>query len=151
MSFRKSPRWVAETVSLMGKNIIVTDHASWSTLEIVKASVDRSKVERQFRVSKASCDLQVNPMFHWTDPKIRCHLLTCVIALTALRLLELKVGQGLSARTIIEEMHALNSVLSWYPGSRSPLRRIDDPTPLQSTILSSLGYRIENGSVLQVM
>ena len=30
-------------------------------------------------------------MFHWTDSKIRCHLLTCVIALTMKRLLELKV------------------------------------------------------------
>jgi hypothetical protein len=51
-------------------------------------------------------------MFHWTDGKIRCHLLTCVSALACLRLLELKVGGGHSAKTIMEEMHDLSRVLS---------------------------------------
>jgi transposase len=144
MSFRKSPTWVSNALSLMGKNIIVTDRQSWATEQIVAACLDRSRIEKQFRVSKSSCHVHVNPMFHWTDGKIRCHLLTCIIALAALRLLELRVAQGLTAKTIMEEMHSLNSVLSWYPGSRSPVSRIDDPTPIQSQILASLGYSIQN-------
>jgi len=123
---------------------IVTDRQSWATEQIVAACLDRSRIEKQFRVSKSSCHVHVNPMFHWTDGKVRCHLLTCIIALAALRLLELRVAQGLTVKTIMEEMHSLNSVLSWYPSSRSPVSCIDDPTPIQSQILASLGYSIQN-------
>ncbi|PIE51494.1 hypothetical protein CSA37_10825 [Candidatus Fermentibacteria bacterium] len=55
-------------------------------------------------------------MYQWTDGKIRCHLLTCVIALTVLTLLEIRVNRNrsgknrLSGRTILEEMSNLNMV-----------------------------------------
>jgi len=150
MSFRKDLSQIAYAHALMGKNIIITDNHDWSTEQIVSASLDRYRIEKQFRASKAPHHIRINPMFHWTDGKIRCHLLTCVIALTCLRLLELKVGAGLSGRTILEEMHSLNSVMSWLPGSRTPVVRIDDPNPIQAKILAALGYRIENGSVLQM-
>jgi hypothetical protein len=51
----------------MGKNIIVTDNHMWSTEAIVTASLDRSRIENQFRASKASCHVRVNPMFHWPN------------------------------------------------------------------------------------
>jgi len=142
MSFQKSPTWIAHAQSMMGKHIIVTDNHGWSTEQIVLASLDRYRLEKQFRTSKAPCHVRVNPMFHWTDSKIRCHLLSCVMALGCVRLLELKVGGGLSARTILEEMHSLNCVLSWYPGSRTAEQRIDDPSPLQAQILAALGQTI---------
>ena len=122
MRFHKAPSWIAHAQAMMGKHIIVSDNHCWSTEQIVLASLDRYRMEKQFRTSKAPCHVRVNPMFHWTDSKIRCHLLTCVMALGCVRLLELKVGAGLSARTILEEMHGLNCVLSWYPGARAPER-----------------------------
>jgi transposase len=149
MSLRKDLFEIAHAKSMMGKNIIVTDNAGWSTDQIVLASLDRYRVEKQFRASKAPCHIRVNPMFHWTDSKIRCHLLSCVIALATVRLLELKVGGGLSGRTILEEMHSLNSAMSWYPGASAPQLRVDDPSPLQAQILAALGYRIQDGWVLQ--
>jgi transposase len=149
MQFRKDPSEIARAKALIGKNIIVTDQHDWSTEQIVLASLDRYRMEKQFRASKAPCHVRVNPIFHWTDSKIRCHLLCCLMALGCLRLLELKVGGGLSAKTILEEMHSLNCVLAWYPGDRKPDLRIDDPNPLQAQILAALGYRIENGWVLQ--
>jgi transposase len=149
MSFRKDLSQIAYARSMMGKNLIVTDNHSWSTEQIVLASLDRYRMEKQFRASKASCHIRVNPMFHWTDSKIRCHLLSCVIALGCLRLLELKVGGGLSGKTILEEMHSLNCVLSWYPDTRKPDLRIDDPSPLQARILAALGHKVKDGSVLQ--
>ncbi len=66
---------------MFGRNVIVTDNHDWSTEEIVQLSLDRSGVENEFRSSKASEHVRVNPMYHWTDGKIRCHILTCVIAL----------------------------------------------------------------------
>ena len=155
MSFRKDQYQVAKTEARLGKNIIVTDNHDWSTEEIVQLSLDRYGVEKQFRASKSRDYVQVNPFFHWTDGKIRCQLLTCVIALTALRLLELRVDQytdgpdRLSGRKILEEMSHLNSTWLWYAKKRTPQRAIDDPTALQTEILRAFGKKVGNGGVLQ--
>ncbi|MFP3869351.1 MAG: IS1634 family transposase [Syntrophobacteria bacterium] len=149
MRFRKDSSEIASARAMMGKNIIVTDNHHWSTEDIVTASLDRSRIENQFRTSKARCHVRVNPMFHWTDSKIRCHLLSCVIALSCLRLLELKVGGGHNAKTIMEEMQHLDCVLSWRNGARKPEMQIEDPTELQAHVLTALGYQIKDGWVLQ--
>lgn len=150
MSFRKDTSEIAAAKAMMGKNIIVTDHDQWSTEEIVTASLDRSRIEQQFRVSKASCHVRVNPMFHWTDSKIRCHLLSCVIALACLRLLELKVGGPHSAKTLMEQMHNLDCVLFWHKKAKFPQVQIEQPNEIQARVLAAFGYQIKDGWVLYV-
>ncbi len=149
MSFRKDASEIAGIEAMMGKNIIVTDNHDWSMEEIVSASLDRYRIEEQFRVSKSSCQVRINPMFHWTDDKIRCHLLTCVIALACLRLLEIKTGDKHTAKSIMEQMQELDCVLSWQRKSKKPVVYIEDPTELQSQVLASFGYQVKDGSVLQ--
>jgi transposase len=155
MSFRKDHYQIAKSDALFGKNIIVTDNHDWSTEEIVQLSLDRYTIEKQFRTSKSKDHVRVNPFFHWTDSKIRCHLLTCVIALTVLRLLELQANknrtasQRLSGRQILEEMSQLNSTWLWYAGKRKPVRAIDTPTELQNDVLKSFDYAVGDGGVLQ--
>ena len=90
-------------------------------------------------------------MFHWTDSKIRCHLLTCVIALTMRRLLELQVGPVLgevSAENVIEELRALRSVFIWHPGKKRPRQQLEEPTQLQNVVLKAFGYGIDDSWVL---
>jgi transposase len=150
MSLRRDSSEVSAIEAMMGKNIIVTDNHDWSTEEIVSASLDRYRIEQQFRVSKASCHVRINPMFHWTDDKIKCHLLTCVIALACLRLLEIKTGDKHTAKSIMEQMQELNCVLSWQRKAKKPSLYIEDPTDLQTQVLASLGYQVKDGSVLQI-
>ena len=155
MSFRKDFYQIGKSEALFGKNIIVTDNHDWTTEAIVQGSLDRYGIEQQFRASKASAHIQVNPFYHWTDSKIRCQLLTCVIALTALRLLELRVNgersgpERLSGRRILEEMSHLNAAWLWYAGKRQPQRVLDAPTETQSEVLRAFGWRITEGGVLQ--
>jgi len=149
MSFRKNTQEVDSAKAMMGKNFIVTDNSHWSTEEIAMASLDRYKIEKQFRISKDPFQVRVNPMFHWTDGKIRCHLLTCMIAMTALRLLELKLGDKYTSRIIMEEMHALNCVLTWAQGAQKPVLGLEEPTSLQAEILRGIGYVIQDAWVLQ--
>lgn len=151
MSFRKDTSEIGAIEAMMGKNIIVTDNHGWSTEEIVSASLDRYRIEQQFRVSKAICHVRINPMFHWTDDKIKCHLLTCVIALACLRLLEIKAGDKHTAKSIMEQMRDLDCVLSWQGKETTPQVYIEDPTEFQSQVLASLGYQVKNGSVLQIV
>ncbi len=150
MSFRKEAAQISAIETMMGKNIIVTDNHDWTTEEIVSACLDRYRIEQQFRVSKAGCHVQVNPMFHWTDDNIRCHLLGCVIALACLRLLEIKTGDRHTAKSIMEQMENLNCVLSWQRRAATPQVCIEEPTELQAQVLASLGYQIKDGWVLQI-
>jgi transposase len=152
LSFRKDVYQIGKARALFGKNIIVTDNTDWSTEDIVQASLDRWGVEKAFRDTKSSRHISTHPMFHWTDSKIRCHLLTCVIALTMRRLLELQVEPILgrtSADKIIEEMRALQSLVLWYPGKKKPQQQLAEPTSMQIDVLKALGYAVDGNWVLQ--
>lgn len=158
MSFRKDDYQVQKSQALHGRNIIITDNHDWSTEEIVQLSLDRYIVEQRFRCSKSAKHVSMNPFFHWTDSKIRCQILACIITLTALRLFELDLEQAQietklgdrSAASILEEMHSLNSAITWSRNASKPTTMIENPTPLQTQVLAALGYKIENGSVLQL-
>ena len=91
MSFRKNAYLVERKQSMFGKNIIITDNMDWMTEDIVQASLDRWQVEDRFRMSKDDDLVGVSPVRHWTDSKIRCHLFTCVVAMTYLRRIELRL------------------------------------------------------------
>ncbi|GAB6161331.1 hypothetical protein JCM12298_04900 [Desulfothermus naphthae] len=151
MRFRKNNHQISKYISRFGKNIIITDHHDWSTEEIVKAYLDRYQVEKAFRQSKAKEFGNMRPIYHWTDSKIRCHILCCIIALTYLQLLSLwikKAGIMVSIDKIMESMRSLHSCLCWHSGKSKPIRIIEEPTPLQAEILSVFGYKIKGG-VLQ--
>jgi len=151
MSFRKDVYKISRKQSMFGKNIIITDNTDWTTREIVAASLDRWQVEDRFRLSKNDDLVGTRPIRHWTDSKIRCHLFTCVAAMTYLRRLELKLASAGISRTaedVMDDMQHLHSVLTLNKGSRKPLRRLETPTKTQSEVLSALDHRIDDSGVL---
>jgi transposase len=92
------------------------------------------------------------PIRHWTDSKIRCHLFTCVVAMTYLRLIELKLiaaGINRSAEDVMDDMRHLHSVLLMRAGARKPERRMEIPTKTQAEVLSTFGHYVDAGGVLQ--
>jgi len=149
--FRKDYYRIGKYIDKFGRNIIITDHKDWSTDEIVKASLDRYLVEEAFRQSKDEDLVSVLPIRHWTDQKIRCHIFTCVAALTYLRILENrlhKAGILKTSASVMETMRSLHSCLCWYSGKSKPNRVIEAPTEEQSVIFKAVGYQI-TGGVLQ--
>jgi transposase len=150
-AFRKDYHRIGKHMERFGKNIIITDHMDWSTDEIVRASLDRYLVEEAYRQSKDDELVSVLPMRHWTDGKIRCHIFTCMAALTYLRILENRLAQAgipQTASATMESMRSLHSCLCWYAGKSQPQRMIEDPTQNQSAILDAFGHKIAGG-VLQ--
>jgi transposase len=152
MSFRKNAYWVDRHRARMGKTIIVTDNTDWTTSDIVNASLDRWQVEDRFRLSKNDDRVGAQPMRHWTDSKLRCHFFSCVVALTYLRRLELKLaraGVNRSAEDVMDDMSHLHSVLMLPARARKPRRRLETPTKTQAEVLTALGYNITGSGVLQ--
>lgn len=152
MEFRKNQYEVTKRASLFGKNTIITDNSDWTTEEIVQASLDRWGVEDCFRQSKDEDLVGVQPIRHFTDSKIRCHLFCCVVALTYLRMLEKKlsaVGVKRTAADVMENLNHLHSVLSLTDRGRKPVRRLEEPSKTQAEALKALGYHVDKGGVLQ--
>jgi len=152
MSFRKDPYRVGRKQATFGKSIIITDNSDWTTAEIVQAHLDRWQVENRFRQSKDEDMTGVQPFRHWTDSKIRCHLFTCVVALTYLRMIELrleKAGVKRTAEDVMDDMRHLHSVLRLRARARKPIRRLETPTKTQREVLRTFGYRIDRSGVLQ--
>jgi transposase len=149
--FRKNYYRIGRYLEKFGKNILVTDLDDWSTDRIVQASLDRYMVEKAFRQSKDPDLVSLYPFRHWTDSKIRCHIFTCVVALTYLRLIEVRLHQAgltISAAAAMGNMRRLHSCLCWTASKKSPERIIEDPTPIQAAILAVFGYQAAGG-VLQ--
>jgi transposase len=154
MSFRKDPYQVIRKQTMFGKNIIITDNTDWTTREIVEASLDRWQVENRFRLANDDELVAARPIRHWTDSKIRCHLFSCVVALTYLRRLELKlsaVGIRRTAEDVMDDMRRLHSVLTLSKGSRKLNRRLETPSKTQAEVLSAFGYYVDDGGVLQII
>ena len=152
MSFRKNAYALQKKRARFGKNIIITDNTDWTTPEIVQASLDRWQVEDAFRQSKDEALVGAQPFRHWTDSKIRCHLFTCVVAMTYLRMIELRLetaGIERTASDVMDDMHHLHSVLSFTGRAIKPLRRLETPARTQSEVLKAFGHHVDSGGVLQ--
>lgn len=153
MTYRKNHYRINRYLDRLGKNVIITDNMAWTIDEIVGASQDRYAVEHSFRQSKDDDLVSLMPLRHWTDSKIRCHIFSCIVALTYLRLIEIRLkraGLPLTARTVMDQMHRLHSCLVWQKKKKSPSRIIEEPTELQAAILKALGHEVRSG-VLQEM
>jgi transposase len=152
LTFRKNASLVNRKQAMFGKNIIITDNTDWLTGDIIEASLARWQVEERFRLSKNDDLVGTSPVRHWTDSKIRCHLFTCVVAMTYLRRIELKMtaaGRKRSIEEIMDDMRHLHYVLSVKKGSRTPERRLETPSKTQREVLSAFGYRVDESGVLQ--
>jgi transposase len=151
MAFTRNMYLVEKKRQSFGKNIIITDNTDWSTEQIITANLDRWEVEDRFRLSKNNDLVAVNPLRHWTDSKIRCHLFSCVISLTYLRRIELRLLRAGAKRTaveVMEDMNNLHSVLFLSDGRSKPKRKLEEPSKTQSEVLTAFGYKIDGSGVL---
>ena len=76
-----------------GLRILITDHAEWSTAQVIEAYRGQSKVEAAFRDLKDPHMLSTRPQFHWTDQKLHVHAFMCVTAYLLVTLLHLRAKQ----------------------------------------------------------
>jgi hypothetical protein len=146
MSIRTNPLVLNEYRARFGKNIIFTDHVDWGTEEIVRSYRDRYKIETAFRWTKDPALIRWQPMYHWTDSKIRVHGLTCVIALLYLSLLHRKLknaGLAISLDRAMEALRAIRPALCRYPKSPQTVRKVCRLSSTEQELLTALNLQIE--------
>jgi transposase len=110
----------------LGKTILFTDNDDWTNEEIVLGYRSQHHIEDAFRQMKHPHYLGWQPMFHWTDSKIRVHAFTCVLALTLSSLLQRTLhqkGLDLSLPRMFDLLGGIRETLVIYPkrpGQRHP-------------------------------
>ena len=133
----------------LGKTILCTDNNDWSHEEIILAYRSQHHIEDAFRLMKHPHYLGWQPMYHWTDSKIRVHAFICVLALTLSSLLQRTLhhkGTDLSMPRMFELLAGIRETLVIYPktqGQRQPstARALSALNPEQENLLAVLNLR----------
>ena len=130
----------------LGKTLLFTDNADWTDEQIVLAYRSQYHVEDAFKQMKHPHFLGWQPMFHWTDSKIRVHGFYCVLALLLSSLLQRELArhhEPLSINRILEALGGIRETLLIYPrrqGQRehSTATCLTRMSPLQQRLFSAL-------------
>lgn len=133
----------------LGKTILFTDNDDWTNEEIVLGYRSQHHIEDAFRQMKHPHYLSWQPMYHWTDSKIRAHAFICVLALTLSSLLQRTLhqkGLDLSLPGMFESLGGIRETLVIYPkrqGQRHPTtaRALSTLSPEQEQLLGLLDLR----------
>lgn len=115
---KKAPvQWSMDTKAierdkrLAGYYGIQTSEKNMSPKEILNAYHSLWKIEESFRIMKST--LEVEPVFVWTEQRIKGHFMMCFIAFLLERTLEFQLkrnGHSASPRKIRKALNALNFV-----------------------------------------
>jgi transposase len=89
-------------IALDGYYAIVTNDLALTPFEIIDHYRQLSVIEDSFRVTKT--DLEGRPVYVWTDNHIKGHFLTCFIALTLYRLLQVETNNEYSVNKLKEAL-----------------------------------------------
>lgn len=128
----------------LGKRILCTDNADWSTEEIILGSRAQFHVENAFRQMKNPHWVSFSPAFHWTDQKLRVHAFYCVLALTLSYLLQrkaAKAGLDMTVDALFEHLSDITEIITLHapagPASPGRLRAeyvLSERSPLQEKL-----------------
>jgi hypothetical protein len=146
---QRKPAEITAEASLDGIYVVRTSVAAerLDSAEVVRAYKRLANVERAFRCLKA-IDLQVRPIHHWTEPRVRAHVFLCMLSYYVQWHLE-RAWAPLLFRD--EQRPTLPDPVA--PAQRSAgaerkaqTQRLDDGTPVHSlrTLLAELGTLTRN-------
>lgn len=122
-----------------GMNLLVAHpDLDRSAADLVDLYFAKDAVERDFHAIKS--EIELRPVRHRTDPKVRAHVMLCVLALLVERTMEHKMresGLHLSAPTALEELGTCH--LNELTVGKTRLHQLTELTNRQREILGALG------------
>ncbi len=69
----------------LGRTVLLTNRMDWSAEQVVAGYCGQQSIERVFRGLKDGEWLGWDPMYHWTDRKIRIHAFYCMLGISLLQ------------------------------------------------------------------
>lgn len=93
---------IREEEALDGYYLLVTSEMEESDDRIIDIYRGLWRIEESFKITKS--ELEARPVYVWTKEHIEAHFLTCFVALTLSRILEMKLNHKYSAGRILESL-----------------------------------------------
>lgn len=93
---------IREEELLDGYYVLVTSEMDEPDDKIIDMYRELWKIEESFKLTKS--ELEARPVYVWTHEHIEAHFLTCFVALTLTRILEMKLENKYSSGRIIESL-----------------------------------------------
>lgn len=100
----------------------------------------KDKIEKDFRDIKSV--LELRPVWHRTDAKVRAHVTLCVLALAVERWIEQKLtaaGLPATADAALEELRSVRLIGQLLPGATEVMAQANLAEPQQASIAAVLG------------
>lgn len=99
---------------LFGRRVWLTSHLDWTPDQVLWTAHQQAAAEACFRQLHDPLHVAWQPMYHWTDQKIRVHGLYCLLALLLVQLLRLlarRAGDNRSVDRILEDLDEVQECL----------------------------------------
>jgi transposase len=111
----------------LGRTVLITNRGDWTAEQVVSGYDGQQQLERVFRGLKDGDWLSWNPMYHWTDRKIRIHAFYCMLGVSLLRVVHRQAKTAwadLSLEKLIQELQQIQQFVLLYPrqGEKGPDR-----------------------------
>jgi hypothetical protein len=138
LEFALNEEQIAKEQRLEGRYFLLTNAEALSPSDAVEAYFTLQEVERAFREMKDF--LQLRPIFHWTDDRVRAHIFVCVLAYLLERSLSHRLrqaGSALSPREALDwatRIHAVESTIGEHT-----IWTLSRPAPPASQVLGAVG------------
>jgi len=122
-----------------GKKLMITDQKDWTTKEIIKTYREQDCIEELFKDTKNTQHFSVQPIYHWTDQKIKVHIFICLLGLTLTVVLQKELqnrGINISKNKLINELCGIRE--SWIKDNKTTenqiIKKLEDMSDLQAKI-----------------
>jgi transposase len=125
----------------LGRTLLLTNRKDWTAEQVVAAYAGQQELEQVFRGLKQGDGLNGQPMYHWTDSKIRVHAFYCLLGLSLLHYV-LRQAQTfrpqLTVEKLQEELEGIQQFVLLYPALGGGPHRAATVLATQSSIQKGL-------------
>ena len=131
----------------LGRTLLLTNRMDWSAQQVVAGYSGQQQIERVFRGLKQGDWLGWDPMYHWTDRKIRIHAFYCLLGISLLHYVQRQAQAAwadLSVEQLLAELEQIKQFVLLYPpqGEKGPPRTayvLSHQTLAQQALVKTLG------------
>jgi transposase len=131
----------------LGRTVLLTNRMDWSAEQVVAGYSGQQQIERVFRGLKHGAWLGWDPMYHWTDRKIRIHAFYCLLGISLLQYVHKQAQAAwadLSVEQLLQELEQIKQFVLLYPpqGEKGPPRTayvLSQQTLTQQALVKTLG------------
>jgi transposase len=138
-SFEEDPLRLEQEKRIEGKYLIATSEAGLGALEAVRMYKELSEVERGFRCLKDV--LEMRPIYHKSERRVRAHIFVAALALLLTRVLERRLkeaGVDLSTEQALQALSTIRLV-SFKVGANSARTGVSVGSARARQVLKALG------------